>query len=69
MGQGSKKRIHTSNGDIIEVELIVPRNYDYSDEERNDFIQRFDTGTAFDKEIEFAIRKGWVRKICKTGEW
>lgn len=62
-------RINTSDGDIIEVALVVPRNYRYDDIDRNDFIQRFDTGAAFDEEIEEALDKGWVRKIRKVGEW
>lgn len=63
------RRIQAFNGDIIEVELNMPGNYKYDDEERNDFIQGFDTGTASDKEVEMAIRKGWARKIQKVGEW
>lgn len=66
---GLRKEIYASDGDIIEVELVIPGGYKYDDEERNDFIQGFDTGTAFDRQIEMCIKKGWVRKIRKTGEW
>lgn len=66
---GMRKEIHASNGDIIEVELIIPDNYRYDDEERNDFIQGFDTGTVSDRQIEMCIKRGWVEEIQKTGEW
>lgn len=62
-------RIHLSDGDIIEVELVIPRDYKYDDFDRNDFIHEFDTGTLFDEQIEAALRKGWVRSLGKVGEW
>lgn len=60
---GQIRTITLHDGDMIRVELIVPSNYKYDNEERNEFIQGFDTGTASDREVERAIRKGWVRKI------
>lgn len=62
-------RIRLSDGDIIEVELVIPPNYKYNDDRRNDFIHGFDTGTLSDAEIERALRKGWVRSLGKVGEW
>ena len=44
-------RIHLSDGDIIEVELVIPRDYKYDDFDRNDFIHEFDTGTLFDEQV------------------
>ena len=63
------RKVDMSDGDIIEVALIVPGNYRYDDVDRNDFIQGFDTGTATDREVERALDKGWARKIRKVGEW
>lgn len=59
----SRAKINTSDGKIIGVELIVPSNYKYDDEDRNDFIHDFGTGTLSDGEIEEAIEKGWVRRV------
>lgn len=60
---GDRRRVHTSDGDIVEVELVVPRNYKYDDEDRNDFIHGFGVGTVSDREIALAIRKGWARRV------
>ena len=57
------RRIHTSDGDIIEVECVVPYNYKYNDEERNDFIHGFGVGTVSDREVERAIERGWARRV------
>lgn len=56
-------RITLSNGDWVEVELVVPANYKYDDDYRNDFIHNFDTGTLSDSQIESALRRGWVRRV------
>ncbi|MCI9175853.1 MAG: hypothetical protein HFH49_13100 [Lachnospiraceae bacterium] len=66
---GERKEIYASDGNIIEVELVIPDDYKYDDEERNEFMQGFVTGTAFDRQIEMCIKKGWVEEIRKTGEW
>ncbi len=66
---GERIKIHAANGDIIEVELVVPANYKYEDENRNDFIDGFGTGTISDSQIESAIRRGWAKKVGKVGEW
>ena len=57
------RRIHTSDGDIIKVETIVPSNYKYDDDERNDFIHGFGVGTVSDREVERAIERGWARRV------
>lgn len=62
-------RVNLSNGDIVEVELVIPPNYKYNDDMRNDFIHEFDTGTLSDAEIQSGIRKGWARSLGKVGEW
>lgn len=66
---GSRKEIYASDGDIIEVELVIPDGYRYDDEERNEFMHGFVTGTVGDKQIEMCIKKGWVERIGRTGEW
>lgn len=45
-----------------DFELIIPSNYHYDDEERNDFIQSFDTGTVSETQIDKALKKRWIRK-------
>ena len=62
-------RVNLSNGDIVEVELVIPPNYKYNDDTRNDFIHVFDTGAVSDVEIESALRRGWARSLGKVGEW
>lgn len=62
-------RVNLSNGDIVEVELVIPSNYKYNDDARNDFIHEFDTGTLSDAEIQNGIRRGWARSLGKVGEW
>lgn len=61
-------RVNLSNGNIVEVELVIPPNYKYNDDMRNDFIHEFDMGTVSDVEIESALRRGWARSH-KVGEW
>lgn len=62
-------RVNLSNGDIVEVEPVIPPSYKYNDDRRNDFIHEFDTGTLSDAEIQSGLRKGWVRSLGKVGEW
>lgn len=49
--------------DRNDYKLYIPDDYKYDDEERNDFMQGFDTGTAFDTEIREAEKKGWVERV------
>lgn len=60
---GDIRRIHLSDGDIVEVEVIVPSNYKYDDEDRNDFIHGFGVGTVSDRQVESAIRRSWARIV------
>lgn len=55
-------RIQTSDGDRITVRLVVPSNYKFDDEERNDFMHRFGEG-VWEKEVERALEKGWVERV------
>ena len=65
----NRKEICTRDGDVWEVEISVPRNYKFDNEDRNQFLENWSGETASDREIEDAISKGWARKIRKTGEW
>ena len=66
---GSMRRVNMSDGDIVEVKLVIPSGNKYDNEDRNDFIHGFGTGEFSDRQIESAIQRGWARKGRKVGEW
>ena len=47
---------------LNEIEVIVPNDYKYDDEERNDFIDAVCSRTVTDNQIDEALRKGWAER-------